>query len=372
MKKMLYITTTQFDQNSTGIGRKIYKQISLFKENGYDVTVYNQFTDERFLTRLTYLMPFCNTKYQYHEIMQESNVDYLYLRYFLADVKLIEMLRVMREKNPSMKLVVEIPTYPYDGEIGALTSKLWKDRRNRSELCKYVDRIVTFSNDEEIYGISTIRISNAVDIEKIQINCFQELEDHRIHLIGVAQLDFWHGYDRVIEGLAEYYKSGGKEQFVFHIVGYGKPKVIQNYKKKIQMYHLEEYIIFHGKQYGAELDWIYSQCLLAVDSLGRHRSHVYYNSSLKGKEYMAKGLPIISGVTTEMDEVENYPYYFRVPADESPIDFQKIASFYHRIYDSENPKQVAVKIRSYCESHFAFNVAYRPLIEYFQNQSFTD
>lgn len=35
--------------------------------------------------------------------------------------------------------------------------------------------------------------------------------------------------------------------------------------------------------------------------MGRHRSGVSFNSSLKGKEYCAKGLIIVSGVKTELD-----------------------------------------------------------------------
>lgn len=365
MKKMLYITTTQFDENSTGIGHKIYKQIELFKSLGFQVKVYNQFTDTRLMTRLLYLLPFCNWKYSYKEIAAEKNVDAIYLRYFLCDAKLIEMLRTVRANNPSAKIVVEIPTYPYDGEIFCLAPKLLKDHAHRMKMAGLVDRIVTFSDDAEIFGGPTVNISNAVDTDKIRINHFADPGNQEIHLIGVAQFDFWHGYDRVIEGLYRYYQQGGKTPFVFHIVGYAKrKKLLDDYKKLIEKYKLQEHVVFHGKQYGESLDQIYTQCSLAVDSLGRHRSHVEYNSSLKGKEYMAKGLPSISGVRTELDSVKGFPYYFRVPADDSPIDFRKVEAFYHSVYDGRSREQVIDEIRAYCDAHFTFEKAYHPLLEY--------
>lgn len=365
MGKLLYITTTQFDKQSTGIGHKIYKQIELFKSLGFEVKVYNQFTDTRLMTRLLYLLPYCNTKYSYKEIELEKNVDAVYLRYYLSDAKLIEMLHTIRVNNPFAKIIIEIPTYPYDGEIFFLASKLLKDHSHRMKLAGLVDRIVTFSDDDEIFGVPTINISNAVDTDKIKVNHFVDPGNQEIHLIGVAQFDFWHGYDRVIEGMHRYYQQGGKTKFVFHVVGYAKrKKLLDDYKKMVKQYKLQENVVFHGKQYGERLDQIYTQCSLAVDSLGRHRSHVDYNSSLKGKEYMAKGLPSISGVKTELDSVRSFPYYFRVPADDSPIDFQKVEAFYHSVYDERSHEQVIGEIRTYCEAHFTFEKAYKAFLDY--------
>lgn len=364
MKKMLYITTLQVNKESTGIEYKIYKQIHLFESCGYDVKIFNHFEKKHFVIKLLHLLPFLDLRYNYDEIAKEKNVSAVYIRYFFCDAKLIKMLRILRKGNPGIQIIVEIPTYPYDRE-NKFTPKLFKDQVHRMEMKSLVDRVVTFSDDKEIFGIPAIIISNAVDMQKVRINQFMDPSDGGIHLVGVAQFCFWHGYDRMIEGLHQYYEHGGKQRFVFHIVGYAQSaKVQKEYKHLVEKYHLEEDVIFHGKQFGDALDKIYSICSLSVDSLGRHRSKVYYNSSLKGKEYMAKGLPIISGVNTEMDREKDYPYYFRAPADESPIDFFEVEKFYHKIYDKRSHEQVAKEMRAYCESHFDFTHAYKSLIDY--------
>lgn len=40
------------------------------------------------------------------------------------------------------------------------------DRMFRRSLARQVDRIVTFSDDDEIFGQKTIRISNGIDFER--------------------------------------------------------------------------------------------------------------------------------------------------------------------------------------------------------------
>lgn len=365
MKKMLYITNTEFNKNSTGIGYKIYKQTELFKRNNFDVKVYNNFTDSRFLIRLLYLLPFCNCKYRYEEIMKERNISAIYIRYFLSDAKLVSMIKTLKQNNPGVKVLVEIPTYPYDGEIFEFAPKLIKDKMHRLEFSKYVDRFITFSDDKEIFGVPAINISNAVDTQKINIIECSEKVDEEINLIAVAQFDFWHGYDRVIEGLNQYYQQGGKTNFVFHIVGYAKnAKILNYYNELVSKYNLQDRVVFHGEKHGSELDQIYNKCSLAIDSLGRHRSKVFYNSSLKGKEYMAKGLPIISGVKTELDNDNSFHYYLRIPADDSPMNFNEVETYYHSIYDNEEREKVVHNIRLYCENNFTFENAYKSLIEY--------
>lgn len=40
-----------------------------------------------------------------------------------------------------------------------------------------------------------------------------------LHLIGVAEVHYWHGFDRLVRGLAAYYDRGRSYKVYFHIVG---------------------------------------------------------------------------------------------------------------------------------------------------------
>ena len=88
---------------------------------------------------------------------------------------------------------------------------------------------------------------------------------------------------------------------------------------------LGQYVIFHGKLCGEELDKVFTQCVFAVGSLGRHRSGITHIKTLKNREYACRGIPF---VYSECDsDFDDQPYVLKVPADESPIDIHRIISF---------------------------------------------
>lgn len=89
---------------------------------------------------------------------------------------------------------------------------------------KNIDLIVYMGAlTKEIWGVKALRIFNSVDISQNPMtrSCLSKtLHDKPIRLIGVAQLAFWHGYDRIITGMAEYYKNSSSSKAVyFDIVG---------------------------------------------------------------------------------------------------------------------------------------------------------
>lgn len=181
-------------------------------------------------------------------------------------------------------------------------------------------------------------------------------------MIAVASLGFWHGYDRMIMGLAEYYNSKEKDKrnIVFHLVGDGKE--LDKYHRMIEKYYLEDHVILYGKKVGQELDHLYDKCDIAVDTLGRHRSKIFYNSTIKGKDYLMKGLPIISGVKTELDSDIDFPYYLRVPADDTPIKMKSIISFYDKIYNNKDYDEISLRIRKYGLEKYNVNTCMKPIL----------
>jgi len=73
------------------------------------------------------------------------------------------------------------------------------------------------------------------------------------------------------------------------------------------------------------LDEVFNQCQFAIGSLGRHRSGITVIKTLKNREYATRGIPFIF---SEQDSDFDYqPYVLKAPADETPIDIQKIIDF---------------------------------------------
>lgn len=346
--KILFLTYHGFDPAS-GITKKMQAQIKGLRQNGHDVAVCSydyaadgtlcRFVDENVIhcygrgTRAAIMQ-----RMQYgciYEYCVQNGVQMVYSRnYQNASPWLIWLFKKLRKAG--IHSVQEIPTYPYDEEFKGFSfikrMGLHIDQIFRNQLAGQMDAVVTFSDAERIFGQRTIRISNGVDLDSIPVH--QKLEDdgNELHVIAVAEVHSWHGLDRFIHGLGEYYEHGkGQKKVYFHIVGdvwpaemYGS-KLAPGFDTYIKKYAIGDYVVFHGKLFGKELDEVFDKCSFAVGSLGRHRSGITCIKTLKNREYASRGIPFIY---SENDpDFDHQPYVIRAPADESPIDIQAVLKF---------------------------------------------
>ena len=203
--------------------------------------------------------------------------------------------------------------------------KLRIDRIFRRRMARWVDRIVTFSDDPEIFGRPTIRISNGIDFRSIPLKTQRHGSPHEIRLLAVANIHFWHGLDRVIEGLKAYYAGPHQCIVRLRIAGDGIESLIDGYRRTIEEYGLSEYAEVIGPRSGAELDAEFEWCDMGIASLGRHRNGITRIKTLKNREYAARGIPF---VYSENDsDFDGMPYVMKAPADDTPLDIAALVRF---------------------------------------------
>lgn len=147
-------------------------------------------------------------------------------------------------------------------------------------------------------------------------------------MISIANVGKWHGYDRIIKGLYNYYKSNPKKEVYYYFVGEGSE--LHNLKKLTKELNMEKYVIFYGTKTGKDLDEIVNKSDVAFGSLANHRKNIYLDSALKNREYCARGIPFVIA-SEDLDFPNNFEYVFRVSRDETPIDMIAIIDFYDRI-----------------------------------------
>ena len=228
--------------------------------------------------------------------IRDEGVEFLYIRYdHNASPVLIHWLR--KVKKLGVRIALEIPTYPYDAEFAqspfVRKLKLRIDRIFRRRMARWVDRIVTFSDDPEIFGRPTIRISNGIDFRSIPLKTQRHGSPHEIRLLAVANIHFWHGLDR--------------------------------YRRTIEEYGLSEYAEVIGPRSGAALDAEFEWCDMGIASLGRHRNGITRIKTLKNREYAARGIPF---VYSENDsDFDGMPYVMKAPADDTPLDITALVRF---------------------------------------------
>ena len=355
--KILFLTYHGFEEAS-GISKKMLAQIKGLRENGHEVAVCHysyaadgslcRYVGERVIANYGHgKMAALRQRLSYgciYDYCVGNGIEMVYARSFMnASPPLVRLFR--RLQKAGVRLVMEIPTYPYDGEFAALPLKHRLghviDRLFRRQLAAQFDGIVTFSGATRIFGQRTINISNGVDMETIPLirdkgKVKSEKLADELHLIGVAEVHPWHGFDRVIKGLGEYYSSqstvqGSQPRVYFHIVGNVAEAEMQGtrmapgFRPLIKQYGIGEYVVFHGQLFGQQLDEVFGQCAFAIGSLGRHRSGITHIKTLKNREYACRGIPF---VYSESDsDFDQQPYVLKAPPDESPLSIQRIIDF---------------------------------------------
>lgn len=346
--KILFLVYHGFSEVS-GISKKIHYQVKGLRENGYEVHLCYYDFDSRghrcrfvdgqvikdygkgalagFRQRMDY-----DCVYDYCQL---NGIQFVYARCFQnANPWTIRLFK--RLKKSGIRTVTEIPTYPYDAEFVGFPFMtrmgLKIDQLFRHQLYSQMNAVVTFSDAERIFGQRAIRISNGVDMDSIPLHQHHPSSDGSIHLIGVAEVHYWHGFDRLIAGLGEYYKNAlNPRQVFFHIVGgVWKSEMYDSihapgFAELMDKYGIRDKVIFHDQLFGEGLNQVFNQCCFAIGSLARHRSGISVIKTLKNREYATRGIPFIY---SEQDSDFDYqPYVIKALPDESPINIQQILDF---------------------------------------------
>lgn len=296
--------------------------------------------------------------------VEKMLVDKVYIRYGYSEWKFIDLLKNISEVAD--KIIIEIPTYPYKGEATKSFKKkiaYYIDQLYARKLKKYISGIATFSNHRKIFSIPCIKIMNGIDVDRVSIKIKDGVYSSQLNLLAVASMTNSHGYDRLIEGMNDYYINGGVRDIVFNLVGDGieLPKYMQLVKK----YNLETHVVFHGFKSGSELNKFYNKCDIAIECLATHRKKIFLSSSLKSREYGAKGMPMVTSCEIDAFPTRECDYVLKVPEDESHIDINQIIDFYSKlIYKYADSKALAQQIRNDTKERCDMAIVMKPVIEY--------
>lgn len=368
MKKVLIMGEIDLSLESDGVTQKTMSQAAAFEAMGAAVdcigyegaeialrsfsqgkyktndclgTVYNQKL-KRFPIWIAIRKYLINHKY-----------DVAYIRYPIIDFVVFHALKQIRKSCD--KVIIEIPSYPLEIEKANLKRKaLYCIDSILHKKCVYlVDEIFYVGNKSlKIFGCDAIQIPNGIP-EKIK-----ELESTGysfgngiINLICVSNMHPFHGYDRLLKGLAKYYSDGEKKQIVtVTMVGNGSCRA--DYEKIVTDNNITKYVRFTGTLKGEKLTEEYRKASLGISSLGMYRERFEEASSLKTKEYLVRGLPFVYAVN-EIGFDESFPYALKLENNSSPVSIDEIVAFANRIKQLE-PQKVVSEMRDYAILHYSW------------------
>jgi len=256
-----------------------------------------------------------------------EDYEVLYIRHPGANPALLGFLAWMKNRNPDLRIVLEMASYPMSGEAESVEQKLIVacDAALSGLLRKFVDHVVTFGDQTEIYGIPCIRSSNGIDVDALPTCHASAFNPRAPKLVGVASLAKWHGYDRVLTGLRQALDQN--PEVVPHVSFAGQGPVATELEEQCRTLGLGGHVTFHGMMTGKALDELFDRCDIAIASLGMHRIGIQSASSLKTREYCARGIAFVFAGEDESFS-ETFPFAMRVPVGDDPIDLTKVFADY--------------------------------------------
>jgi glycosyltransferase involved in cell wall biosynthesis len=345
MRRGFYIAKIDLEiPEHAGVKKKILQQIKsidlLNKEvelisltsngllAGNTIKLEDKQTVSNWSRRLNFHIKYYYSVYEYIE--KAEQLDFVYIRFPLASLGLIRFLKKVKKLYPGIKIIIEFPTFPFQAEANSLRDKINMAVNNvySAQLKNYVDLAITFCGQSSIYNIPAINISNGILLSDFKLKK-KPKKNNTINLIGVANLSTWHGYDRLINGLLRYYEEAAEMKVIFHVVGEGKELV--NLKKISKPLIDKGVVQYYGFQSGKALDELFDMADMGVGSLGMHRIGLTHGSTLKLREFCARGLPFVFGY---IDDAFNSldDFHLQIEANESAINIRKeIIPFYHRM-----------------------------------------
>ena len=376
--KLLYLL--YFDLNNTefyGVKKKIESQVAALKKLNIDVDIAyckgNSLIIESDINyrKIEIKRGLSHYRFSIYNVLKDNinkwGYNNVYIRFpGSVDYFFFNTLKMLNEKNITTYL--ELPTYPIGGELKDGLKLLLENKKYiyaiaksiiytihiyfSRRIYKYIENIVTFMPYEKIWNCNTICIDNAVDIDKFSPIEKKVYSPNELILLGVANVAKWHGFDRVIEGIGEYYKNSDirKINIVFNIVGSGE--LISQMKKRVKELNIENNVKFLGIKQGNELRKEYEKCNIAISSLGMHRIGVLNGSTLKTKEYCAYGIPFVMAYN-EKEIKDEFKYVLKFEANEDPIDINKIIMFYETLSKESN---ISEQMHNFAKKHYDWKI----------------
>lgn len=383
-KKLLYIVRYPDGENFNLKG-KFDGQLKAFENLGLDV--YHLVFDRAYfylvhkgerqrVSAATTRMPmYFHTKVyydMYRAVMKAADLvdfDYVYWRWAPAWKSAWRAARKLHDKG--IRILYEIPTFVKSGEkpmnllrkAFSVYSDFWESR-----LTRYLDLVVLiFTGDttmDTLYGKPVAVIDNGIDVDAIPVRRPRGHDDE-VHILALASMSYWHGYDRLIRSLHGY---TGDRKVVLHMVGGNDGGMLPAWQKLAAELQVEDRVVFHGKMYGEALDEMFDLCDVGTNALAQFRKNLSATSELKVREYTARGLPFLCSVEDPALAHAGEPFWLTVANDDSVPDMEQIVEFALKMRaDRDHP----ARMRAYAGKYMTWESQYAPIFKKLEEEKQT-
>jgi hypothetical protein len=304
----------------SGVGKKIYQQISLWRDAGHEVRFFmhtHPFPDSQRMVEGSYyrywsgngVMGFLRTEFSRSATLRkmikdvaEYRPNIIYLRWGMYVVPLGRFSRIA-------PLVVEINTNDVQQHLGLGKVYYYYNRLTRSIILRSAVGFVSVS--EELaqhhqfkkYHKPTIVIGNGYEITGIQPLIAPQNNTPRLVFIGSPD-NIWHGIDKLVSFARSF------PDIRVDIIGYDRIPGQEG---------LPGNLYLHGYLQSEDYIGLLQTADAAFGSLALHRIGLNEASTLKTRESLAYGLPLILAYRdTDLDELD-CDFLLKIPNRENNL-----------------------------------------------------
>lgn len=350
-KKISYFTVSQLKPN-TGIYFKIAGVVDAARELGYEAELRS--------VRCVKLKDFI----QFYSSIVKCDSKYIFLRDIHSWQMIFSYPFWIICRIQGKYLINDIPT-PCQAALteSSLNGNLSSVRSSISKFLLLIkgpvpywffNKIIQYGNESSYFSFGnkhkTIMLGNGIEKDRVPLREKEYLKHKgELHLLGVANLQVSHGYDRIVRAISEWNKNNTFKAY-FHLVsGNAATPVLEGIKKIVNDLHIDKFVFFEPQMNTEQLYEMYGKCDIAIGAIGIHRVGLREASALKLREYCMAGIPFMySGL--DSDFPVDLPFCFQVSNDESINDILKVFGEFSKIRESftdEDIRQYAIDNLSY-------------------------
>ena len=336
---MLFVTNVNMKPNE-GIFKKIFAQangLQLVAKGGWLITksdfgsqIYN-FCDGTVVEEPNSVL------FVAKRICETAAIEVVYIRHMIPSVNLVLLLKWLKKEK--IKVLYEIPTYPYYAEQFRTSHKKYRaiaklglDTIFWPIIYRYIDRLLVIKSNSRVHMFKKMyEICNGANINEIKEKTYIKRNDKCISMVAVGTIYPYHGYDRLLEGLKKYNQQEGKMPVELHVIG------SSNTIDELQSYSLNEKIsnvFFHGIKSTSELNELYEYYDIGIGALSLRRRNADIDTTIKIIEYYCRGVPVVTSGISPMDKY-NPMFTIHIPDDREPVDIEYIINSYYNISEKE-------------------------------------
>ena len=363
--KIFFWTNYYIEHPEVGTTAKIRSEVQTLRSMGYEVTytayldngvaVYDnsdkQVSYKKFILQNPLFLKAFRRSYLTsisRRFIRDNTFDICILRINSINNSYYNMLKEMK-KQGAFVMMESLSYYP-NMDFGNIKKASYfmiarSLKKHEKDLKNVVDLMLTEGVLDDFYGIPCVEFGMGVDVVNYKKHDYTGSK-RDLHLLMVGCDSVYHGTDRIINSVYQYYQKPIADRKVYlHLVG----DILSKDQTLINKVNLGDKIICYGRRHGKELDAIFDKCNIALGPLAQHRIQKK-DTGLKTKEYFARGIPYLY-TGQEVRVEKDYPNILLLKDDESLVDWNEIFAFYDKI---SNDITIADNMRNKARSVFSW------------------